>query len=135
MEFVSLDEVRTFFIDCPRMEELWASSDIRLIKFWLDVSKKEQARRFKERESNPLKLGKLTPIDMVSQEKWKEYTEAEEQMFSVSDNWIVVKSDCKRSARIACMQYVLLNSDYAGKNLDNVGTIDPNILKEQNHGD
>ena len=134
MGFASLDEVQTFFIDCPRVEELWTGGGIHLIKFWLDVSKKEQARRFKERENNPLKLGKLSPIDRVSQDKWKEYTESEEDVFLCSDNWVRVKSDCKRSARIASMQYVLLKNDYAGKNLDNIGEINPDILKEQKHG-
>ena len=105
-----------------------------MLKFWLDVSKKEQARRFKERENNPLKLGKLTPIDMVSQDKWDEYTTAEKAIFKHSHHWITIKSDCKRSARIAAMQYVLLANDYTGKNLDNIGVIDPNILKDYKHG-
>ena len=117
-----------------RSEFMWKESGMHLVKFWLDVSKKEQARRFKERESNPLKLGKLSPIDMVSQDKWKEYTEAEETVFKHTNKWIRVKSDCKRSARIACMQHVLLSNDYAGKNLDNIGAIDPTILKEYEHG-
>jgi polyphosphate kinase 2 (PPK2 family) len=51
-------------------------------------------------------------------------------MFKETENWIQVKSNCKRSARIASMQYVLLNNDYAGKNLENIGEINPLILKE-----
>jgi polyphosphate kinase len=134
MGFASEQEIQGFFNDCPAVEMLWKDAGIRLIKFWLDVSKKEQARRFKERESNPLKLGKLSPIDRVSQDKWKEYTEAEQDIFLCTDNWVIVKSDCKRSARIACMQYVLIKCDYTGKNLDNIGIIDPTILEEQRHG-
>jgi polyphosphate kinase 2 len=130
MGFADLGEVSMFLGEAPLVETLWANAGIHTIKFWLDVSKKEQARRFKERESNPLKLGKLSPIDRVSQEKWKEYTEAEEGVFMCTDNWVKVKSDCKRSARIACMQYALLTNDYAGKNTDNIGTIDPAILEK-----
>ena len=84
--------------------------------------------------SNPLKLGKLSPIDMVSQEKWKEYTEAEVSILTSTPKWIKVKSDCKRSARIACMQYVLGQNDYAGKNIDNIGEIDLTIMEAVNHG-
>ena len=135
MGFANEEEVESFFVDCKWMELLWVSTSggICLTKFWLDVSKKEQARRFKERESNPLKLGKMSPIDRVSQDKWKEYTEAENDIFKKTNTpdapWVKVKSDCKRSARIACMQYVLLNNDYSGKNLDNIGEINPNILE------
>lgn len=132
MGFATTIEVAIFYSQCYTMEEMWQESGICLIKFWLDVSKKEQERRFKERESNPLKLGKLSPIDRVSQDKWDEYTHAERSIlkYTSEDNpWIVVKSDCKRSARIATMQHVLLNNDYAGRNLDNIGAINPNILK------
>lgn len=129
MGFATKDEIQDFFNECPVLENLW-SQKIKMIKFWLDVSKKEQARRFKERENNPLKLGKLSPIDLLSQEKWKEYTKAEESIFLCTDNWVKVKSDCKRSARIACMQYVLLNNDYAGKNLDNIGELNLHILAQ-----
>jgi polyphosphate kinase 2 len=130
MGFANMGEVALFIEHVGCMEALWKESGIRLTKFWLDVSKKEQARRFKERLNNPLKLGKLSPIDLVAQDKWEEYTEAEYDVVNHTPNWIVVKSDCKRSARIACMQYILLNNDYAGKNVDNIGTINPDILKE-----
>ena len=129
MSFATANEVQDFFNECPVLENLW-SKKIKIIKFWLDVSKKEQARRFKERENNPLKLGKLSPIDRVSQDKWKEYSQAEESIFLCTDNWVKVKSDCKRSARIACMQYVLLNNDYPGKNLDNIGELNLHILAQ-----
>jgi polyphosphate kinase 2 len=130
MRFADMGEVALFIMEAPVVEDLWKGAGIKLTKFWLDVSKKEQARRFKERENNPLKLGKLSPIDRVSQDMWKQYTEAEEDILGHTRGWVRVKSDCKRSARIACMQYVLVKNDYAGKNLDNIGTIDQNILEE-----
>jgi polyphosphate kinase 2 len=130
MGFAEQGEVAMFLGEAPLIETLWANAGIKIIKFWLDVSKKEQARRFKERENNPLKLGKLSPIDLVSQEKWKEYCEAENNIFALTSDWVRVKSDCKRSARIACMQYVLLNNDYAGKNLDNIGELNLHILAQ-----
>jgi polyphosphate kinase 2 (PPK2 family) len=51
-------------------------------------------------------------------------------MFKETENWVQVKSNCKRSARLAAMQYVLLNNDYEGKDLANIGEINKDILKE-----
>jgi polyphosphate kinase 2 (PPK2 family) len=134
MGFAKPEEVARFYEDCRVVEGLWVSDNIHLIKFWLDVSRTEQARRFKERASNPLKLGKLSPIDLVSQTMWDEYSLAENDIlryFNEPTPWVKVKSDCKRSARIATMQYVLLNNYYAGQNLDNIGDVDPTILTVQ----
>ena len=105
---------------------------IQIIKFWYSVSKEEQTRRFNERDTHPLKQGKLSPVDLASQTLWDEYTNAKNTMFEKTNTkhcpWIQVKSDCKRSARLACMQYVLLNNDYSGKNLDNIGEVNPLVL-------
>ena len=73
--------VDLFLSEAPIIEQMLKNNGFKIIKFWLDVSKKEQSRRFKERQSNPLKLGKMSPIDRVSQDKWKEYTEAEQDIF------------------------------------------------------
>jgi polyphosphate kinase 2 len=130
LEFASRDQVDQFYRECPQLERIWSEGGIKIIKFWYSVNEKEQARRFKERETHPLKQGKLSEIDLISQDKWEEYTKAKNRMFAETENWIQVKSNCKRSARIASMQYVLLNNDYEGKDLANIGNINPNILKE-----
>jgi polyphosphate kinase 2 len=131
--FCRREDVDQFYTECTQLERIWTSAGIDIIKFWYSVNKKEQARRFKERESHPLKQGKLSEIDLISQDKWDEYTKAKDRMFRETDTqecpWIQVKSNCKRSARIASMQYVLLNNDYAGKDLSNIGEINPDILK------
>ena len=128
--FASESEVERFFEEARRLERIWREAGIGIIKFWYSVNKKEQARRFKERETHPLKQGKLSEIDLISQDKWEEYTKAKNRMFAETENWIQVKSNCKRSARIASMQYVLLNNDYEGKDLANIGEINQDILKE-----
>jgi polyphosphate kinase 2 len=128
--FASESEIERFFEEARRLERIWKEAGIHLIKFWYSVNKKEQARRFKERETHPLKQGKLSEIDLISQDKWDEYTKAKNKMFAETENWIQVKSNCKRSARIASMQYVLLKNEYEGKDLLNIGLIDQNILKE-----
>ena len=127
--FCTKGQVDQFYKEAPILEKVWIEGGIKIIKFWFSVSKKEQARRFKEREEHPLKQGKLSEIDRISQDKWEEYTKAKNRMFKETDNWIQVKSNCKRSARIASMQYVLLNNDYEGRDLANIGEIDTSILK------
>jgi polyphosphate kinase 2 len=128
--FCTTEQCNQFYLDCNRLETIWREGGIQIIKFWYSVNKKEQARRFKERETHPLKLGKLSEIDILSQDKWEDYTKAKDRMFKETENWVQVKSNCKRSARIASMQYVLLNNDYWGKNMDNIGEINTAILKE-----
>jgi polyphosphate kinase 2 len=120
MGFATKEEVDLFLQEAPVIEQMLRNNGFKILKFWLRVSKKEQSRRFKERESNPLKLGKMSPIDRVSQEKWKEYCLAEDDIFAKTDSWITVDSDCKRTARLACMEIVLKQNDYAGKNLHNI---------------
>ena len=128
--FCTAQQVDHFYSECAVLEGIWEEAGIQIIKFWFSVNKKEQARRFKERETHPLKQGKLSEIDLISQDKWDEYTAAKNRMFKETENWIQVKSNCKRSARIASMQYVLLNNDYEGKDLANIGEINQEILKE-----
>jgi polyphosphate kinase 2 len=130
--FCTAKQVDQFYSECADLERIWIKGGIQIIKFWYSVNKKEQARRFKERETHPLKQGKLSEIDLISQDKWDEYTKAKNRMFKETSSkesfWVQVRSNCKRSARIASMQYVLLNNDYEGKNLNNIGAINPDIL-------
>jgi hypothetical protein len=133
MGFCTAEQTKQFFKECPKLEKIWVEAGIQIIKFWYSVSKKEQARRFADREQHPLKLGKLSPIDVASQTLWDEYTKAKNEMFKQTNiddcAWIQVKSDCKRSARLASMQYVLLKNDYPDRNLENIGAINSDILK------
>ena len=131
--FATERDIVRFYSECPQLERIWTAAGIKIIKFWYSVNKKEQARRFQERETHPLKTGKLSEIDLISQDKWDDYTKAKNEMFAKTSidecPWIQVKSNCKRSARLAAMQYVLLNNDYEGRDLSNIGNIDTNILK------
>jgi polyphosphate kinase 2 (PPK2 family) len=107
-------------------------SGIHLIKFWFSVSRTEQRRRFKEREVHPLKQWKLSPIDMASLDKWDEYTRAKEAMFFHSDTadspWTVIKSDCKKRARVNAMRYVLHKLPYTNRDPAVIGTVDPLLV-------
>ena len=132
MGFCTDDEYLEFIRQCPEFERNLVRSGIHLVKFWFSVSRKEQRRRFRERQSHPLKQWKLSPVDMASLDKWPEYTKAKEAMFFYSDTadapWTVVKSDCKKRARLNAMRYVLHRLQYEGKDLERVGPIDPLLV-------
>ena len=95
MNFCTQDEYVEFMREVPEFERSLTHSGIHLIKFWFSVSRKEQRRRFKNREIHPLKQWKLSPIDKASLDKWDEYTRAKEAMFFYTDTtdapWTVVK--------------------------------------------
>ena len=136
MGFCTDAEYQEFMRQAPLFERQLVRSGIHLIKFWFSVSRKEQHRRFKERELHPLKQWKLSPIDMASLDKWDDYTKAKEAMFFETDTadapWTVIKSDCKKRARLNAMRYVLHKLPYANKDLDNIGTLD-NLMVGRAH--
>lgn len=132
MGFCTDAEYNEFMRQAPEFERHLVRSGVWLIKFWFSVSQKEQRRRFKEREVHPLKQWKLSPIDKQSLNKWKEYTAAKEAMFSQTDTadapWTVIKSDCKKRARLNAMRYVLHKLPYANKDVEQIGRLDPLIV-------
>ena len=132
MGFCSDEEYNEFMRQTPEVERTLVRSGIHLIKFWFSVSRKEQRRRFKEREVHPLKQWKLSPIDLASLDKWDDYTKAKEAMFFHTDTaetpWTVVKSDCKKRARLNAMRYVLHKLNYTGKDIEAIGPIDPLLV-------
>ena len=89
-------------------------------------------RRFKERKLHPLKRWKLSPVDMASLDKCDDYTRAKESMFLHCDTsdapWTVIKSDCKKRARLNAMRYVLHRLPYDKRDLDAIGAVDPLIV-------
>jgi len=132
MGFCSDKEYLDFMHQAPEFERHLVSGGLYLIKFWFSVSRAEQLRRFKEREGHPLKQWKLSPIDEASLDKWDDYTRAKEQMFFETDTadspWTVIKSDCKKRARLNAMRYVLHKLPYANKALEQIGKLDPLIV-------
>jgi polyphosphate kinase 2 len=132
MGFCTDEEYQEFIREAPDFERNLANSGLHLVKFWFSVSRGEQRRRFKERENHPLKQWKLSPIDNASLDKWDEYTRAKEAMFFETDTadapWTVIKSDCKKRARLNAMRYVLHKLPYAKKDLTAIGRLDPLIV-------
>ena len=119
MGFCSMFDVSEFLQSVPELERMLIRSGIHMTKFYFSVSKKEQARRFKQRQTDPLKQWKLSPVDLASQNLWDSYTEAKRDMFfhtSTTDSpWVIVKSDDKKRARINAIRFYLSQFDYPGK--------------------
>lgn len=132
MGFCTPNEYLEFMRQCPQIEQMMVRSGVHLFKYWFSVTREEQARRFKARESQPLKQWKLSPVDRQSVDKWDDYTEAKEAMFFYTDTadapWTIVKSDDKKRARLNCMRHFLAALPYKGKDAHVVGHPDSLIV-------
>ncbi len=132
MGFCTPAEYLEFMRQAPELERMLVRSGIRFYKYWFSVTQAEQARRFKERETDPLKRWKLSPIDKASLDKWQDYTDAKEAMFFHTDTadapWVIVKSNDKKRARLNAMRHFLSTIDYPDKDLSVVGLPDPLIV-------
>jgi polyphosphate kinase 2 len=136
MGFCTDAEYQEFMRQAPEFERMLVRQGIHLIKFWFSVSREEQRRRFKERKVHPLKQWKLSPIDLASLDKWQEYTKAKEAMFFYTDTadapWTVIKSDCKKRARLNALRYVLHRLPYTNKDTERIGPLDSLIVGRAN---
>jgi len=111
MGFCSKQDYQRFLELCPTVEEYIVDAGIILIKYWLEVGQKEQARRFEARIKDPLRQWKLSPMDLGSFGRWYDYSRARDKMFKATDTkhapWHLVRSDDKRTARLNCISHLL----------------------------
>lgn len=137
MGFCKPNEYLEFMRQTPEFERMLTRSGIKLFKFWFSVTQGEQQRRFKSRETDPLKQWKLSPIDRASLDKWADYTEAKEAMFFYTDTadapWTVIKSNDKKRARLNCMRHFLSMVDYPDKDMSIATPPDPLIARQASH--
>ena len=132
MGFCTPSEYLEFMRQAPELERMLVRSGIRLHKYWFSVTREEQRARFLARETDPLKMWKLSPIDKASLDRWDDYTEAKEAMFFYTDTadapWVIVKSNDKKRARLNTMRHFLSTVDYPNKNHEVIGVPDPLIV-------
>jgi polyphosphate kinase len=137
MGFCTPVQYLEFMRQAPEFERMLVRSGIRLYKYWFSVTRDEQLRRFKSRETDPLKRWKLSPIDKASLEKWADYTEAKEAMFFYTDTadapWTIVKSNDKKRARLHAMRHFLSTLDYPDKDPEIAQPPDPLIVGRASH--
>lgn len=121
MGFCTEEQVDEFFSTVVNFEHMLIRSGIKLLKFYLDISKDEQRRRLDERRENPLKQWKISPIDRVAIEHWDQYSTARNEMLSRTHNlispWHIVRANNKRLARLNVIRTILAEHDYRDKEL------------------
>jgi polyphosphate kinase 2 len=119
MGFCTQEEHKEFLHEVPEFEKMLVNSGIKILKFYFSVSKKEQQKRFKKRETDPLKQYKLSPVDKLSQDLWDKYTIAKYSMLLASHTehapWSIIRSDNKKQARLETIKHILRNFEYPDK--------------------
>jgi polyphosphate kinase len=111
MGFASAKQVERFLSLCPQFEKYVVDAGIILIKFWLEVGKKEQERRFLARINDPLRQWKLSPMDLESYRRWYDFSQARDVMLTATDSdhapWHIVRTEDKRRGRLNCISKML----------------------------
>ncbi|MBW3618421.1 MAG: polyphosphate kinase 2 [Proteobacteria bacterium] len=131
MEFSTPVEQTQFLDEAPVFERMLVEAGVTLLKYWLDISKPEQARRLERRRSDPLKRLKVSPLDAVAQEKWEAYSAARDDMLKRTHTaiapWWCVRADHKGEARLNVIRH-LLHAVAAPELSPTVARPDPKIL-------
>jgi polyphosphate kinase len=116
MGFCTDEQYSRFLKLCAPFEKQMVENNIILIKFWLEVSNKEQERRFRARIDDPLRQWKLSNMDLPSRAKWYQYSKARDAMLKATDTrfapWNIVRSDDKKRARLNTISHLLKQIPY-----------------------
>lgn len=130
--FCTDDQRGHFFTQVPQFEQMLVDEGIHLFKFWLNVGRAEQLKRFLARENDPLKQWKLSWIDVEGLKKWDAYSgaikETLERSHSDTTPWVVIRSDDKKRARINAIRHVLHALNYDRKDVKAIGKCDNKII-------
>jgi polyphosphate kinase 2 len=115
MGFASADQIEAFYHHVGAFEKILVGDGMKILKYYLDISRPEQARRLADRDEDPLKQWKKSPIDAVALEKWDDYTEARDDMLRRTDfahsPWFAVRTDDKRQARLNVIRHIIKSID------------------------
>lgn len=116
MGFCTEEQYQEFLRSCPEFERMLIRSGIILLKYWFSVSDEEQERRFQSRVGDPSRRWKISPMDLESRDKWVEYSQAKDMMFSHTNipeaPWFTVEADDKKRARLNCLNHILSKIPY-----------------------
>ena len=116
MGFCTPEQVQKFLDGTPTMERAMVDAGIILIKYWLEVTPKEQERRLRDRIDDGRKTWKLSPMDIKSFKLWDEYTKARDAMFAATDTawapWFVARSEDKKRVRLNVISHLLSQIPY-----------------------
>jgi polyphosphate kinase 2 len=119
MGFCTEKQVEEFFDTVNEFESLLVRSGMALRKYYLDITREEQRKRLADREKDPLKAWKTSPVDAQAIRKWKPYSKARDEMFRRTSHglapWRIVRADHKKRARLAVVRDILDGFAYRGK--------------------
>jgi polyphosphate kinase 2 len=111
MGFSTPEQQEQFLKDVPEFERMLVTTEIRLVKYWLDISKKEQAERLEARRTDPLKQLKVSALDSEAQKRWKSYSKARDEMLMRSHTawapWSCVRNDHKKAGRLNLIRHLV----------------------------
>ncbi len=131
MGFCTDDQYKLFMATVNDFESLLVRSNIQIIKYYLDISKEEQAKRLKDREKDPLKQWKISPIDQKAQKMWGAYSDARNSMLkrtsSEDARWTVINANDKKLAHLNLIADLLTRISYPDKD-KKILKIDPKIV-------
>lgn len=131
MGYCTAAQTEAFLATVPHFEQMLVHDGIRLFKFYLDISRDEQAQRLEDRRVDPLKQWKVSPVDDVALEKWQQYSDARNVMLARTHTpaapWHIVRADNKRHARLNIIRDLLSRVQYEGRDEQKV-LPDPSIV-------
>jgi polyphosphate kinase 2 len=137
MGFCTKEEHHRFLALCPLVERFLVTGGIQVIKIWLEVSDKEQRRRFEARIEDPVRQWKLSSMDLPSRSKWFAYSRARDMMLEATDTehapWFILRSNDKKRARLNCLAHILDQIPYKKVPHDKVKL--PNRIMEDAYDD
>ena len=129
MGYCTPEQYAQFMTDAPRFERMLTDDGVIIIKIWLDISRKEQAKRLKERRVDPLKKFKLSSLDAEAEARFEAYSDARDRMLAETDRpyapWTVIATDDKKTARLNLIRHILKTLDHAS---DDIEKPDPHVV-------
>ena len=132
MNFCTPKQYEQFMKQAPQIERLIVQDGILFFKFYLDIGREMQLKRFHDRCHDPRAVWKLSSMDIAALTKWRDYSEKRDRMLKETHTdyapWTVVRANDKRRARLNLIRHLLLTLDYDGKDKKAIGKIDDKIL-------
>jgi polyphosphate kinase len=132
MGFATPAESSAFLEEVPHFEGMLVRDGVMLVKYWLEIGREMQLKRFHDRRHDPLKIWKLSPVDIKALGRWDDYTAARDAMIAASHTvtapWTLIRANDKKRARLNAIRHLLQRVDYAGKTPEAIGETDPNII-------
>ena len=132
MGFCTPKQYEDFLEQAPQLEKIVAHEGIYFFKFYLDIGREMQLKRFHDRRHDPLKVWKLSSMDIAALTKWGDYSEKRDRMLKLTHTefapWTVIRANDKRRARLNLIRHMLKTMDYDGKDKSSIGDLDDDII-------